>query len=1008
MPTSRLLQRIPALIAGISTQAEGIRFPESLEDAGNVVFSLTDGARRRAGSQGLWAFKGGLTEYQYKLHRIERDDAEEYVVVYGRSVFKVFDVRNQIDCAIQFEPDALLYLNANAPRAEELRFVTIADTTVIANTTVPTRTVPGTYGAAIDAKRMPVQMQRISLDPPAFKVSLIPWKERSYDVQVIVPDGTATLPTYFRLAYKGQNTFEANQVAVPTGAGSLTDIPIDAKASDTNAQSITLRGGIEQYLAGNGKSPADYNNENNDEQARWKALTGLDAFPLGKVIVTGGPLSQRKKVYIKLSPDIAADSMISIVGTNMRIDRGDDDKNPPPSIVKDGMPITELAYHRNRLIIASGERICMSQSDDIFNFYAEEEEGLSDADPIDVELAANDVCVVEHILPYRNTMLIMTKAGQQFELQTADVLGPNSINITPTTRYPAQAVRPIQQGDRVYFAGAGDRNSIVYEYFYADTTASSVAANVTKHVETLLPSKALTLTGSANTDQMFVVAVPNDPGEIVMSTTQGQSLNAGSNTSWSTGNEPNPQDDVIIVEGDEIIVGDGTFFDPGTGGPPSTGGGGPSTGGGGGGGAPCYGSGCGPDDPEPPPPPPPAPPSCFCFNQPNDAPNTTVVPAEGGVGYEWCFYTVLEEPGLPDGEYPNSCCVTLRVSDGDSTDIPPDWITTDPATGTQLCADPPGGPNNQCILFDVQPNFGIKPRTAFIQAYGATTCTHWIMQDGVVGTEENGLTADGTIYCYRQYTRGTERKQSAWSRWTFGSDQIMDALTIDDELFALRRQTRQTEDSEFENWLTLEKIDVSDAVTPTPGFGWRLHLDHLVLGITGTYDEALNVTRWDLEDFMAGWRDPSVDTVVIRTATGTDERRGAAVQVDDEGRYVTVQGNVADSITAIGRAFVSSVTLSPVYYRAEQPIDDGRTTIMKIIVGHTNAGAYRVAVVRRDNQPTRYTSYSSRSVYTSGTLQAWVMGRNKDVRLRLETIDTRPSAWTSVEFHGIFGSHNAG
>lgn len=965
MPTTRLLQRIPALISGISTQAQGIRYPEQLQDATNVVFSLTDGARRRSGTQAWWTQQAGDETFQYRMYRIERDDVEEYAVVYGRDVFKVLDLRNQYDCDLEFDADAWDYLRLNSPRAEELRFVTIADTTIIANTTVNTALVSNSYGAKIDANTMPVQLQRLEPYPNArFKLSLIDWAERTYNTQLLIPEGTSM--TYqFSLTYKGESTFDANDVTTETGGdGSTSLIPTNAKASDVNADSETARGGIEQYLSGNGKKPQDFSEQ--EPPRPWEALRGLKAFPFGKVICTGGPLRKPDTsdvgtpVKIKFSPDLEIDEMLVSSDTDVRVQRGDNKSNPPPSIVEAGMPITELAYHRNRLILASGEKINMSQADDLFNFYAEEEEGLSDSDPIDVELAATDVCIIEQIMPYRNTMLIMTKAGQQFELQATDVLGPNTINITPTTRYPAQSVRPIQQGDRVYFAGAADQNAIIYEYYYADTTASSVAANVTKHVDTLLPNRCLALTGAANSDSLYVLAVPENPSQIIMSATEGQTGEWDEGTSWTTGIEPNPWDEIIIVEGDTVaadVDGGVAAEDPS----------GPGN---------CYGKACVPiinprppdsDDPQPPPEP------CTCVGvDPPEYP----YPASGGNG---------------------SFAFTLSDVNCEWQVIAPDWITiTSPTSGT----------GSGVVTYDVSANLDDVARTGVIFV---NACSHIVYQDGGQTTEETGETADGTIYAYRQYTTGTERKQSAWSRWTFGDDAIMDAITIDDELFTLRRTTRYNAETGYtHNHLVIEKMDISDAVPATAGFAWRVHLDHMVLGVAGEYDSQNNTTTWDLDAGIPDWRDPDVDTIVARTDTGIVERRNALVTVDPTGRYVSTAGDFSAATVALGRSFVSAVTLSPLYFRAEQPVDDGRTQIVKVLVGHTSAGAYQVAVANRNGQPTRYTRYSPASLDTTGVVQAWVMARNRDATIRLESADHRPCSWTSVEIHGTFGSNFSG
>lgn len=874
MSTSRLLQRIPAIIAGISTQAPGIRFPEQLQDADNVVFSLTDGARRRSGTQAWFAMGMGGVDYQYKMYRIERDDEEEYAIVYGRSCFQVVDLRNRVAAELEFGAGAQDYLTQGLPLASELKFVTIADTTIIANTKVNTGTLAGTDGAELDPAKMPIRMQRISVYPTLkFRLSRCEWKGRTFSTQVLVPSGVLPASGSIRISYKGADTFTANNSA-PWNA----DIPMDAKASDPTARSSTYRGGIEQYLSGNGKSPADQN-----AGEEWKALTGLPSFPYGKVIVTGGPLSRGKRVTIRLSPDVNADELMSSGNNQVTVTRGDNAKNPPPTLVSRGLPITELGYHRNRLIIASDELIAMSQADDVFNFYAEDESNIVDSDPIDVELAANDVTVIQHILPYRSTFLVMTAAGQQFELAATDVLGPNSVVITPTTRYPAQSVRPIQQADRVYFAGSGDQNSIIYEYFYADTQASNVAANVTKHVETLIPSKVLTLTGAANSDSLYVLAVPNGPERVVMSATEQADGDWSEGTSWTIEEEPTPWDEIIIVQGDTVTNG---------------------------------------------------------LN-------------EGGVA---------EDGGstIPD------VCIGLSCLPGNGGQ----------GSGTPVIDDGEGGG----------------------EGGGG---------DGGGYSEEDGITADGTIYAYRQYTIGNERKQSAWSRWTFRSDEeedrLMDAITVDDELFVLRRETRGTD-----NWLLIEKIDIADLVAPTPGFPWRVHLDKMVLNAVSSYSAAEDRTTWDIETGVPGYRIPDADSIVLLGEAGVVERRNALLVVDPTGRYVSTPGDWTGVPAAIGRSFRSSITLSPLYFRAEQPIDDGRTQIAKVIVGHSDTGSYRVAVSNRNGQPTRYTNYSSGSIDQTGIVQAWVMARNRDVTIRLESSDHRPCTWSSVEIHGLFGSHNAG
>ena len=146
----------------------------------------------------------------------------------------------------------------------------------------------------------------------------------------------------------------------------------------------------------------------------------------------------------------------------------------------------------------------------------------------------------------------------------------------------------------------------------------------------------------------------------------------------------------------------------------------------------------------------------------------------------------------------------------------------------------------------------------------------------------------------------------------------------------------------------------------------------MVTNVVGEYDETTNTTTWDIETGVPGYRVPDANSIVLLGPNGIVERRNTLITVDATGRYVSTAGNFAGVPTAIGRSFRSSVTLSPLYFRAEQPIDDGRTQIAKVIVTHANTGAYRVSVSNRNGQPTRYTNYSSGSIDTTGIVHAVV------------------------------------
>lgn len=1265
MPGARLLQRIPAITGGISTQAEAIRFPDQLQDAENVVFSLREGAKRRAGTVALAALFNsketpGISvgeDEQYRLHLIQRDDAEQYVVVYGRGVLSVLDIKSErprwaeIEYASQAARD---YIEWGSPRAEEFRMTTVADTTIIANTKVPTRVLPDTDGAEIDPARMPVKLVRTSIDPLRFEVDLIEWAGRPYHLQVIDP--VATPSGYYRISYKSTD---------PEGTGPeewTLNIPVLAKASQDAPINEDERGGVEQYLSGNGRTADDYIDYDYPERSKpWKAIVGIKSFPYGKVICTGGTLAQGKRIYLRFSPDIGIKDLVKIehpsgwippqdgvtpiisAKSQLRVMRGDDDMNPAPELIRLGLPITEIGYHRNRLIIASDEYIAMSQADDVFNFYAEDDSNIVDSDPIDVQLAANDVCVVEHVMPYRNTMLVTTKAGQQFELLSTDVLGPDSVAILPTTRYPTQDTRPLQFRDRVYFAGAGDDSSIVYEYYYTDTTQASTAADITKHVGGLIPPRMLRLQGEPNTDSIYCLAVPRPTGGNI-STVQSGSLFWNTATAWIGQRSPRPWDDVTVAGTADVVAVEADRVDmewetkrmpfaevlsPAVGNEGGIAGGlgnscvcpglltdcdgtircgGPGLG--------YHGRHCNTlasplwppvgnpealldedcitarncvgamqsataEDPY-----------CMqqlangdcsdpckeairgclqklCYCEPIcEMPCGDVIIPANYDGYPWTGSESSDEAPISDypqlffdawgnrragpptkvgpqpeiipprtinghkvhivyhcvrrdllensdncqeGRKSSGCILREEIcADNDSVcteDCPnhpfdpnlcsrglpgtgiwesPDWIElinpypeNTPDIGGPPCddcclpigQDTPGVThpcpsfrgfacnlaNNNCPV-GCPPEHEVHVRYLRLNQYGVIqagepqteqtavwrcpwprtawlTTRHpaddWPPDDppcitaviqyppdafleppGSDPTEEVGPFSNGSIYAYRQYSVGNERRQSAWSVWNFGdgddADEIMDIAIADDKMLLVRKGF----DTDSQPWLAIETIDLSEDPAPTPGLDFAARLDHTIQTAAGVHDPARDVTKWTLGDALANWRDASIDTGVIVDQQGdTYEHRppetegGLGLVVSPDGRFVEIPGNHEGMLAIFGRSFRSSITLSRVYMRAEQPLDDGRTKITKMLVTHTGTNAYRVRAIPRWDFP-RDTVHSS-DTPEDGTLTAWVMADTRDIILRLESLDVRPVSWTAIEIHGMYGSGTA-
>ncbi len=141
---------ISSLFGGVSTQAPASRFPNQVETATNALLTVRNGLELRPGTRLDFAPAAGsgsstnqtlVTAKNYRIHAIKRDDSEKYLVVYGRKqdadniALRVFTPAG-VEATVTVSAAALAYLNLNNASADQIRLVTVADYTLILNTTV--------------------------------------------------------------------------------------------------------------------------------------------------------------------------------------------------------------------------------------------------------------------------------------------------------------------------------------------------------------------------------------------------------------------------------------------------------------------------------------------------------------------------------------------------------------------------------------------------------------------------------------------------------------------------------------------------------------------------------------------------------------------------------------------------------------------------------------------------------------------------------------------------------
>jgi len=592
MASVPFVEKIPALTQGISRQAPSVRFPGQVSDAKNINFSVVDGARKRRGTEYMNVIDGAVPAYNYRMHRIERDDEEEYAIVYGPGLIKIVDINNGDGASpsVVSVSHTTKYLDGTASGSstsnysdgwteKSLKFVTIADVTFMVDTeVVPAVTTED--GFKIDFKTMPLCIVRTSAYPSlAFEFRWGKWKSRSMNRQIIKK----------RSANSGMYVYHLGDrsTLVPYNASAeQVEKAISGNGVDPNEllqeiiKQVSVRSGNTQttttVYTGENRciDPAHRSWQGPHPSDPWPggidtlAVVGLPGFPYGKVVVTGGPIN-RKDMIIQVSTDVQMELADSFTASATTVEIGDIETDPPPPFAKDplavdtgglaGLKIRDIGYLRNRLMIAADEFVCFSAIDDMFNFYMEEPPNLIDSDPISIQLAANDVCLVDYIVPFRKSIVILTSSGQQFELTGGDTLAPDTAAVSPSTKYETQKVRPVQIGNRLYMAGSGQAGfSTLLEYFYDEAQVSNIAVDLTKHVDDLIPQDIIAMDSSPSQEMVMMIPAHDtdlEPATIKSHGDGGSAVNWNLDSSWQGDEIPQPYDTAKILVDDIIYIG---------------------------------------------------------------------------------------------------------------------------------------------------------------------------------------------------------------------------------------------------------------------------------------------------------------------------------------------------------------------------------------------------------------------------------------------------------------------
>ena len=500
-------QNIKNLVSGISQQAPVLRLPEQLAAQLNGLSTESNGLTKRPPSVFIKSLADALdNEESPLLHFVDRDKDLKYFVYFFRNLVCVLDTTGKFYPVIYKDDPA--YLETPTPQ-KTLAVVTVADHTFIANKSIITRMsnikspdVFNTQGGMIHVKQG--QYGR------TYQV----WVNGNLVATHETPDGSDKSHT--------------KQIDTSFISNALADLMVKSGLTVTKGKGwVQIAGATSIETADGFNNQAMIGYTSTVQKFTLLPATAPDGYT---VEITGDPKSDSAGSYY-VAYNAAKKVWKECVKPNMALayeattmphelvrqpndtfvfqrcewanrECGDDNSNPLPSFIDH--PISDIAFHRNRLVLLSGENVICSESAEYFNFWMTTANDLIDTDPIDVSTTTARVNMLNYAIPFSGELYCFSDKSQ-FVLRADGVLSPKNATLVEITEFDSNPdCRPMRAGRNIYFTAERAEYTSVKEYYSVQQVSDEKnAQDITSHVPDFIPNGVYQITSNTNENIMM-------------------------------------------------------------------------------------------------------------------------------------------------------------------------------------------------------------------------------------------------------------------------------------------------------------------------------------------------------------------------------------------------------------------------------------------------------------------------------------------------------------------------
>ncbi|CDM21627.1 predicted tail tube protein B [Citrobacter phage CR8] len=508
-------QSIKNLKGGISQQPDILRFQDQGSKQVNCWSSESEGLQKRPPS----VFRKRLTASTTylgsdpKFHLINRDEQEQYYIVFTGEGIKVFDLSGK-EYTVSGDQT---YTKTPTPR-DDIRVITVADYTFIVNrkSVIKEGTKRGHEGYDT-AKRGLINL-RGGQYGRTLKVGINGGKMVEHKLPA--GDNATEDPPKVDAQYIGAELIKLLTPAYPNfdfklGSGYIV---IEAKGSETVRTIETEDGYANQLISG--------------IISTVQVVSKLPlAAPSGYIIkIQGEANSSADEYFVRYDHStktwketIEPNTILGLNEATMphalvrqadgsfkfqtlswgERGAGNDDTNPMPSFVDS--TLNDVFFYRNRLGFLSGENVIMSRSASYFAFFPKSVATTSDDDPIDVAVSHPRISILKYAVPFSEQLLLWSDEVQ-FVMSSAGVLTAKTIELDVGSEFAlGDNARPFAVGRSVYFSAPRGSFTSIKRYFAVQEVSDvKDADDTTGHVLSYIPNGVFDIQGSSTENYITV------------------------------------------------------------------------------------------------------------------------------------------------------------------------------------------------------------------------------------------------------------------------------------------------------------------------------------------------------------------------------------------------------------------------------------------------------------------------------------------------------------------------